>query len=74
MNNLVGELAINRNGLSLQNEQLQGSVRELLNRFSRVQNMVSNLRQLSDQMLVGASSSGSIASNPSFLSVPSNQW
>ncbi|HEY9708866.1 MAG TPA: chemotaxis protein CheA, partial [Oculatellaceae cyanobacterium] len=74
MNNLVGELAINRNGLSLQNEQLQGSVKELLNRFARVQNMVGNLRQLSDQMLVGASSSGSIASNPGFLSVVSGQW
>jgi chemotaxis family two-component system sensor histidine kinase/response regulator PixL len=52
MNNLVGELAINRNGLSLQNEQLQGSVRELLNRFSRVQNLVGYLRKLSDQMLI----------------------
>jgi chemotaxis family two-component system sensor histidine kinase/response regulator PixL len=52
INNLVGELAINRNGLSLQNEQLQGSVRELLNRFGRVQNMVGDLRKLSDQMLV----------------------
>ena len=52
MNNLVGELAINRNGLSLQNEQLQGSVRELLNRFSLVQNLVGDLRKLSDQMLV----------------------
>ncbi|GAB4191777.1 MAG: hypothetical protein Fur006_35340 [Coleofasciculaceae cyanobacterium] len=55
MNNLVGELAINRNGLSLQNEQLQGSVRELLNRFSRVQSQVSQLQKLSDRMLVGAS-------------------
>ncbi len=73
MNNLVGELAINRNGLSLQNEQLQGSVKELLNRFSKVQNMVGNLRQLSDQMLVGSSSSGLIASNPGFLSVARGQ-
>ncbi|HEY9611539.1 hybrid sensor histidine kinase/response regulator [Allocoleopsis sp.] len=52
MNNVVGELAINRNGLSLQNEQLQGSVRELLNRFSRVQNQVAHLQNLSDQMLI----------------------
>ncbi|HEY9706670.1 MAG TPA: hybrid sensor histidine kinase/response regulator, partial [Oculatellaceae cyanobacterium] len=74
MNNLVGELAINRNGLSLQNEQLQGSVRDLLNRFSRVQNLVGDLRKLSDQMLVGGSSSGLIASNPGFLSVASSQW
>jgi chemotaxis family two-component system sensor histidine kinase/response regulator PixL len=73
MNNLVGELAINRNGLSLQNDQLQGSVRELLNRFVRVQNMVSDLRKLSDQMLVGTSSSASIASNPGFLSAVNGQ-
>jgi chemotaxis family two-component system sensor histidine kinase/response regulator PixL len=52
INNLVGELAINRNGLSLQNEQLQGSVKELLNRFARVQNMVGDLRKFSDQLLV----------------------
>lgn len=52
MNNLVGELAINRNGHSLQNEQLQGSVRELLNRFSRVQNLVGQLQNLSDKMLI----------------------
>jgi len=52
MNNLVGELAINRNSLSLQNDQMQGSVRELLNRFSRVRNLVSLLRKQSDQMLI----------------------
>ncbi|HEY9823143.1 MAG TPA: hybrid sensor histidine kinase/response regulator [Candidatus Sericytochromatia bacterium] len=70
MNNLVGELSINRNGLSLQNEQLQGSVRELLNRFAKVQTLVGQLQSLSNQMLVGNSSSGSIASNPSLLSGP----
>ncbi|MEQ9485791.1 response regulator [Coleofasciculus sp. F4-SAH-05] len=52
MNNLVGELAINRNGLSLQHQQLQRSVRELLERFSRVQAMVNHLRELSDKMLI----------------------
>ncbi|MEW6494519.1 MAG: hybrid sensor histidine kinase/response regulator [Cyanobacteriota bacterium] len=52
MNNLVGELAINRNGLSLQNEQLQRSVQELLARFSRFGTIVGQLRGLSDQMLV----------------------
>jgi chemotaxis family two-component system sensor histidine kinase/response regulator PixL len=55
MNNLVGELTINRNGLSLQNEQLQGAVRELLNRFTRVQDGVERLQELSNQMLVGTS-------------------
>ena len=68
MNNLVGELAINRNGLSLQNEQLQGSVRELLNRFAKVQKIATQLQQVSNQVLIGASSSGSLASNPGFLS------
>ncbi len=52
MNNVVGELAINRNGLSLQNEQLQGTVEELLRRFSKFQEMTYQLRDLSDKMLV----------------------
>ena len=52
INNLVGELAINRSGLSLQNEQLQGSLKALLSRFARFHNRVNNLRKLSDQMLV----------------------
>ncbi|HEY9873366.1 MAG TPA: hybrid sensor histidine kinase/response regulator, partial [Candidatus Obscuribacterales bacterium] len=52
MNNLVGELAINRNSLSLQNEQLQGTVQELLRRFGRFQEMANHLRDLSDHMLV----------------------
>ncbi|NET33490.1 MAG: response regulator [Cyanothece sp. SIO1E1] len=51
MNNVVGELAINRDGLSLQNEQLQNSVRGLLSRFSRFQNMVGHIQKLSDQMI-----------------------
>jgi len=55
MSNLVGELAINRNGFSLQNEQMQVSVRELQNRYAKVQNLVGQLRELSDQMLVGTS-------------------
>jgi len=58
MNNLVGELAINRNSLSLQNDQLQGSVRELLNRFARFHSIVGQLRGLSDQLLVGATVGG----------------
>ena len=52
MNNTVGELAINRNSLSLQNEQLQATVQELLRRFSQFQNMGNQLRNLSDRMLV----------------------
>lgn len=63
MNNLVGELAINRNSLSLQNQQLQGAVRELLNRFARFGSLVNLLQEVSDQMVVGASSFGLIGSH-----------
>ena len=52
MNNLIGELSINRNGLSLQNERLQQSVKELLDRFANFQQMAHNLRDLSDKMLI----------------------
>lgn len=52
MNNLVGELTINRSGISLQNQQLQGAARELLNRFGRFRKMVNHLREISDRMLV----------------------
>ncbi len=73
MNNLVGELAINRNGLSLQNEQLQSTVKELLSRYGKVQNLVNQLRQRSDQMLVGTSNR-SIATHPSFVSALTPPW
>ncbi len=72
MNNLVGELAINRNGLSLQNEQLQGSVRELRQRYAKVQNLIGQLRQRSDSMVVGRSNR-SIASYPGFLPAVNSQ-
>ncbi len=52
MNNTVGELAISRNSLSLQNEQLQATVQDLLRRFSQFQSMGNQLRNLSDRMLV----------------------
>jgi two-component system, chemotaxis family, sensor histidine kinase and response regulator PixL len=52
MNNLVSESAIHRSGLSLDNRQLQGSVRELLNRAAAIEQMVEQLRKVSDQTLV----------------------
>jgi len=52
INNLVGELSINRNSLSLQNEQLQRKLQELLRRFAKFQEKGLQLRTLSDQMLV----------------------
>lgn len=52
LNNIVGELAINRNSLYLQNEQLQATLRELNRRFQKFAAMTNRLRDLSDQMLV----------------------
>ncbi|MGJ3250802.1 MAG: response regulator [Elainellaceae cyanobacterium] len=52
MNNVLGELTINRNGIDLQNNQLRGSVKELFNRFGRFQSAIEKLRTLSDQMLI----------------------
>ncbi|MGF1481796.1 MAG: response regulator [Cyanophyceae cyanobacterium] len=72
MNNQVGELAINRNRLSLQNEQLQGTVRKLLTRFTRFRETADNLRTLSDQMLVAPERFGKTngsASQPVSLSL-----
>ncbi|MEM8718902.1 MAG: hybrid sensor histidine kinase/response regulator [Cyanobacteria bacterium P01_G01_bin.39] len=52
MNNLVGELTINRNSLALQNEQLQGNVSELGQKFIRFREVTRKLREIADQMLV----------------------
>ncbi|HEY9734620.1 MAG TPA: response regulator [Trichocoleus sp.] len=52
MDNALGELTINRNGLSLQNDQARLSLRELLNRCDRVRATVEQLRTVSDQMLI----------------------
>ena len=68
MNNLIGELSINRNGLSLQNNKLQGSVQDLLERFGNFQQIANNLRDLSDKMLV----SPETFSNPAVEPVVNN--
>ena len=60
MNNLIGELSINRNGLSLQNDKLQNSVQELLGRFANFQQIANNLRDLSDKMLVSPETFASV--------------
>jgi chemotaxis protein histidine kinase CheA/CheY-like chemotaxis protein len=52
MNNLVGELAISRNGLFLQNDQLQNAVKELIRKFNKFEEMAISMRILSDRMLV----------------------
>lgn len=52
MDNLVGELAINRNSLSLQNAQFQRTVRRLGQRFSSFRVIAKQLQSISDQILV----------------------
>ena len=52
MNNLVGELTINRNSLALQNDQLQENVSELGYKFLRFREVTKKLREISDQMLL----------------------
>ncbi|HEY9877185.1 MAG TPA: hybrid sensor histidine kinase/response regulator [Leptolyngbyaceae cyanobacterium] len=52
MDNTLGELTINRNGLGLQNDQVRRGIRELLNRFERVRSTVEQLQTASEQMLV----------------------
>jgi chemotaxis family two-component system sensor histidine kinase/response regulator PixL len=47
MNNLVGELVINRNSLSLQNEHLQQIVRGLSDKYAQFQNIISKYEDLS---------------------------
>ncbi|MDJ0702433.1 MAG: response regulator [Leptolyngbyaceae cyanobacterium MO_188.B28] len=68
MDNLLGELTINRNGLALQNEQLQRSVRELVYRFDLFKRLTGSLQDLSDQMLIDpernlSPASGGLATN-----------
>ena len=52
MNNLVGELTINRNSLALQNQQLQENVSQLERKFLRFDKITEKVRTLSDLMLV----------------------
>jgi chemotaxis family two-component system sensor histidine kinase/response regulator PixL len=52
MNNLLGELSINRNKLSLQNEQLQSALRELLSRFGQFRGLGKQLQTSLNKMLI----------------------
>ena len=58
MNNLVGELTINRNSLSLQNEQLQQNVAELGQKFFRFREITQKLREISDEIVLDRRSNG----------------
>ncbi len=52
ISNQLGELAINRNSLSLQNDQLQESLQELRRRFGEFLNIGAQLRTQLNKMLV----------------------
>jgi len=52
MDNRLGELVIQRNSLAVQNQQLQQSLKELLNRFSRFQGLVGRLQEFSDKEVI----------------------
>ena len=50
MNNLVGEIGINRNGISGQNEQLQQTLKKMRHRFGEFQEMARELQEISERM------------------------
>ena len=60
MNNLVGELAINRNSQSLHNKQFQRTIRQLGQKFSSFRTGVKQLQNISDQLLVSPNQQSSI--------------
>jgi chemotaxis family two-component system sensor histidine kinase/response regulator PixL len=52
INNLVGELAINQDGLLLQNEQLQATLNRLKSRFEQFRSKLNQMEDWSHQFLV----------------------
>ncbi|MGB5972785.1 MAG: hybrid sensor histidine kinase/response regulator, partial [Nodosilinea sp.] len=52
LENQLGELTINRNGLALQTSQIRLSLKELVERFERVRATVEQLQGISDQILI----------------------
>ncbi len=52
MNNLVGELVINRNSMTLRHEKLKRIGRKLQQRIDQLQQLISQFQTLSDQMIV----------------------
>jgi chemotaxis family two-component system sensor histidine kinase/response regulator PixL len=52
MDNQIGELTINRNGLALQTNQIRLGLKELVSRFERVRATVEQLQGISDQILI----------------------
>ncbi|WP_416668224.1 response regulator [Egbenema bharatensis] len=65
MNNLVGELMINRDGLSLQNEQLHGVLKGLVDRFDRFRMLIDRFQELANQTLISPTARQALSSlNP----------
>ncbi len=52
LENQLGELTINRNGLALQTNQIRLGLKELISRFERVRATVEQLQGVSDQILI----------------------
>ncbi|PSR17643.1 hybrid sensor histidine kinase/response regulator, partial [filamentous cyanobacterium CCP3] len=52
LENQLGELTINRNGLALQTNQIRLGLKELVSRFERVRATVEQLQAVSDQILI----------------------
>ncbi|MGG6237710.1 hybrid sensor histidine kinase/response regulator [Nodosilinea sp. AN01ver1] len=52
LENQLGELTINRNGLALQTNQIRLGLKELISRFERVRATVEQLQAVSDQILI----------------------
>ncbi|MGK7952942.1 MAG: response regulator [Xenococcaceae cyanobacterium] len=52
MNNYVGELVIDRNSMSLQQEQLQATLRKLRERLDQFQYLTGEFQDLSDKMIL----------------------
>lgn len=68
MNNLVGELVINRNSLALQQEHLQAIVLKVQHGLEQFQNLTTALEGLSDNTSTNLSSTNSDANLPSSTS------
>jgi two-component system, chemotaxis family, sensor histidine kinase and response regulator PixL len=68
MNNCVGELAIERNGLALHGEQTNDTLRELRSKCASFQTIGDRLRQLADSLSIAARYSISDSANSALSS------
>ncbi len=66
MNNLVGELVISRNGLSLRHDQMSARVANLLKGFERFNNLARQLQTMAETETGRRSEAGAVSNLPSF--------